>query len=129
VTRTPLALAAVLLVTACGGGSSNGSDLKVTGTVTASGAPDAQTVSLDMTDRLAFVPNVVNARVGRLTMTVENSGQLPHNLIFDDGSIGKTGTVNGHATATLSARFTKAGTYTFACTFHSGMKGKVVVSG
>jgi plastocyanin len=24
--------------------------------------------------------------------------------------------------------FTKAGTYTFRCTFHSGMDGKVVVS-
>lgn len=128
-TRKPAALAVLVLLAACSGGSAKGSDLKVTGTVTAKGAPEAQTVSLDMTDNLTFVPNVVDAKVGALTFTLENAGRVPHNLEFDDTAIGKTGTINGHATETLSVRFRKAGTYTFTCTFHSGMDGKVVVSG
>jgi plastocyanin len=124
-----VALVMLLLVAACGGGSSSGSDLKVTGTVTASGVPSAQTVSLDMEDDLTFVPNVIDAKAGALTISVENAGRIPHNLKFEDRSIGGTGTINGGATGTLSVRFTKAGTYTFVCTFHSGMDGKVVVSG
>jgi plastocyanin len=117
----------VLLVAACGGGSSGGSDLKVTGTVSASGAPSAQTVSLDMKDDLTFVPNVVDAKVGSLTISIENAGQIPHNLVFSDRSVGATGTIKGHSTGTLSVSLKKAGTYTFVCTFHSGMDGKVVV--
>jgi plastocyanin len=127
--RTSVALVALLLVAGCGGGSSKGSDLKVTGTVTASGAPSAQTVSLDMRDNLTFAPNVVDAKVGNLTVSIENAGQIPHNLVFNDRSIGSTGTIKGHATATLSVALKKAGTYTFVCTFHSGMDGKVVVTG
>jgi plastocyanin len=123
-----LTFSAVLLVAACGGGSS-GSAFTVTGTVTASGAPDAQRASREMRDDLSFVPNVVDAKSGTLTLAVTNAGGVPHNLVFDDGSLGKTGTVKGHGTATLSVHFGKAGTYTFVCTFHSGMDGKVVVTG
>jgi plastocyanin len=125
--RTAAALAALLLATGCGGGSKGG--LKVTGTVTATGDPSAQVAQLDMTDELTFTPNVVNAKVGNLNLAVENAGQVPHNLVFSDPSLGKTDTVRGHATATLSIRLSKAGTYRFTCTFHSGMDGQVVVTG
>ena len=37
-------------------------------------------------------------------------------------------TVDGGESEPLKVVFTKAGTYTFQCTFHSGMTGKVVVS-
>ena len=129
--RTAAAVAALLLVAGCGGGGGGGSkgDLKVTGTVTATGDPSAQTATLDMTDDLTFVPNVVNAKVGNLNLAVQNAGRVPHNLVFDDGSLGKTDTVRGHATATLSVKLAKAGTYRFTCTFHSGMDGQVVVTG
>jgi plastocyanin len=127
--RSAAALAALLLLAGCGGGSSSGKDIKVTGTVTAAGGPDAQTATLDMTDELTFVPNVVDAKVGTLTLSVRNAGRVPHNLVFDDSSLGKTDTVKGHATATLTLKPTKAGTYRFVCTFHSGMDGKVVVTG
>jgi plastocyanin len=122
--------AALLLLAGCGGsGTSGTSDLKVTGTVTASGAAAAQTVRLDMTDSLTFTPNVVQAKVGSLALTVENAGTIPHNLVFDDGALGHTGTVKGHATATLTVPLAKAGTFRFTCTFHSGMDGKIVVGG
>lgn len=129
-TRTLAALAALLVLTGCSSsGKSGTSGLTVTGTVTASGAPGAQTVRLEMTDGLQFTPNVVQAKVGSLALTVENSGSIPHNLVFDDASLGKTDTVKGHATATLTVPLAKAGTFRFTCTFHSGMDGKIVVSG
>lgn len=131
-TRTaPAAGVLVLLLTAaCGGGSGGGSsELKVTGTVTAQGAPAAQTAGLDMTDALTFKPNVVLAKVGTLTLTIENAGVVPHNLVLNDPGLGHTDTVKGHATATLRLPLTKAGTFRFTCTFHPGMDGKIVVSG
>ena len=125
--RSAAALAVLLLLAGCSGSSSKG--LKVTGTVTATGPATAQTASLDMTDDLTFDPNVVNAKVGSLTLAIANAGQVPHNLVFSDKGLGATDTVKGHATATLALRFTKAGTYRFSCTFHSGMDGQVVVAG
>ena len=123
----PLVLAG-FLVSGCSGGSSS-KGLKVTGTVTATGPASAQTASLDMTDDLTFDPNVVNAKVGSLTLAIANAGQVPHNLVFDDKGLGATDTVKGHATATLTLTFAKAGTFRFTCTFHSGMDGHVVVTG
>lgn len=129
-TRTLTAAVALLLLAGCSSsGKAGTSSLKVTGTVTAAGAPGAQTVRLDMTDALQFSPNVVKAKVGSLALTVENAGSIPHNLVFDDASLGKTDTVKGHATATLTVPLAKAGTFRFVCTFHSGMSGQIVVSG
>jgi plastocyanin len=119
-----------LLLSGCGGGKgSSGSELKVTGTVTASGTGQQQKASITMTDDLTFSPNVVKATVGSLALTVENVGRIPHNLVFSDGSKGALPTVKGKGTATLTVPFGKAGTYRFTCTFHSGMDGQVVVSG
>lgn len=123
-TLRPLALA-VLLLAGCGGGSSS---LTTTGRVAATGPVSAQVARTDMTDSLTFQPNVVDAKVGSLTLTVENAGVLPHNLVFEAAGLGRTGTVQGHSTATLRVVFGKAGTYTFVCTFHSRMRGEVVVA-
>lgn len=119
-----VALAATALLAGCGSGSSS----KGTGSVTTTGAADAQTATVGMTDQLKFSPSTVLAKVGTVTLDVKNEGQVPHNLVFDDGALGKTGTVDGKSDATLKVSFTKAGTYTFVCTFHPGMGGKVVVS-
>ena len=126
----PAGLAVVgLLLAGCGGGGSSGDELKVTGTVTASGAGQKQIAAIDMTDELTFQPNVVKAQVGSLALTAKNVGRVPHNLVFADGAKGSLPTVKGKGTATLTVAFAKAGTYRFTCTFHQGMDGEVVVSG
>jgi plastocyanin len=118
-----------LVVTALAVGcSSGGTAIRVTGTVTATGPVSAQQAALGMKDDLTFVPNVVQAKVGTVTLTLDNAGVIPHNLTFEKASFGQTDTVEGHSTATLKVVFTQAGTYTFRCTLHSGMNGKVVVS-
>lgn len=119
-------LATVLLlpVLLAGCGSSSASAVKANGTVNAAGG----TASVKGDNTLKFSPNVVDAKVGPLKLTFVNSGQVPHNLVFDDAKLGKTGTVDGGAKQTIDVTFDKAGTYTFQCTFHPGMTGKVVVS-
>ncbi len=123
--RTLTAVAVAALLAGCGGGSSKGKD---TGSVLAEGPPAAQTVTVGMHDTLTFAPSTVDAKVGSLTITVTNTGQVPHNLTFDDGALGRTKTVDGKQSVPLKVVFDKAGTFTFTCTFHSGMTGKVVVS-
>lgn len=120
--------AALVLMALAVGCSGSGTAIRVTGTVTATGPVTAQQAALAMKDDLTFVPNVVRAKVGTLTLTIDNAGRIPHNLTFDKSSFGHTDTVSGRSTATLKVVFDKAGTFTFTCTFHSGMDGKVVVS-
>lgn len=114
-------------VTACAGGGGS-SSVKPNGTVAAVGGPTAQTAEVDGQDVLKFKPNVVTAKVGALTLTMRNAGRVPHNLEFDDSSLGKLGLVAGGQSKALQLTFTKAGTYTFQCTIHPGMTGQVVVS-
>ena len=129
--RTVTALAATSLLLAGCGGSSSPSSSSTDGSssvVTTDGAPDAQTATIGMNDKLKFAPSELAAKIGTVTFAVKNLGNVPHNLHFDDESLGKTGTVDGGESESLKVVFTKAGTYTFQCTFHSGMTGKVVVS-
>jgi plastocyanin len=118
-------MAAVLI--ALTGACSSGS-FHQTGHVTATGPANAQTATIDTKDNLSFDPNLVDAKVGTLTLTIRNLGQVPHNLVFSLPGLGQTSTVQGRSTATLTVTFTKAGTYAFVCTFHSNMTGKVDVS-
>lgn len=119
----PLVVGLALLLVSC-----TASSPKTTGTVTASGPPSAQSARLDLTSELTFTPNHVLARVGTVELLAANTGQVPHNLVFDDKALGGTGTIAGMTTARLSVRFTRPGTFTFQCTFHPHMSGQVVVT-
>jgi plastocyanin len=125
VKRSLILLAVATLLAGCSSGGSKAPD---SGSVTTQGSPDAQTATVGMTDKLRFDPGTVDAKVGTVTLDVKNEGGVPHNLTFDDTSLGKTRTVSGHASQPLKLVFDKAGTFTFQCTFHPGMTGKVVVS-
>lgn len=122
-----LALSLLLTLVGCGGGSS-GSSAASTGAVTAAGPPSAQTVTVDTTDKLQFVPNEIDAKVGTLMLTLTNTGQVSHNLVFDDMAQPKIGTIVGGRTLKQTYTFSKPGTYRFVCTFHPGMDGKLVVT-
>ena len=127
-TRRLCALAPLLLLVACGSSGSGGSGLKVTGTVAATGTGEHQAAAIEMRDNLTFVPNVVTAQVGTLALSVRNAGRVPHDLVFAQAGLGSLSTVSGGRTGTLSLRFAQPGTYTFTCTIHHGMDGKVVVT-
>ena len=123
----PLAVLIALPLAACGSGSSSSGGSTEAG-VAAAGPADAQTITVDSTDDLDFVPEVIEAKVGTLTITLGNSGQVSHNLVFDDPARPAIGTVTGGKSLSATYTFDTPGTYTFVCTFHNGMDGKVVVS-
>ena len=123
--RTPVLLGLLLLTaTACGGSSPASQD---TGSVAAAGPATAQTVHVDGTGKLAFAPSTITAKVGELTIELGIQGGTPHNLEFTEGDRAKIPLVTG-APQKASYTFTKAGTYSFVCTIHPGMDGKVVIS-
>ena len=122
-----LSVLTVLPLAACGSGSSSSGGSPDAG-VAAAGPPSTQTITVDSTDDLDFVPEVITGKVGTLTITLGNSGQVPHNLVFDDKGLPAIGTVTGGTSLSATYTFDKPGTYTFVCTFHRGMDGKVVVS-
>ena len=71
----------------------------------------------------AFVPATVTVKVGQSVAWVEDD-DVPHTVTavdvsFDSGNLDK----NGGFTHT----FKKAGTYPYLCTYHSYMKGTVIV--
>lgn len=115
------------LTTGCSSGS-GGAAVQKGGSATAQGGVSAQTAEVDGKDTLKFGPSVVNAKVGTLALTFRNTGQVPHNLVFDDSALGKTGTVDGGQQQVLTLTLDKPGTFRFQCTFHPGMTGQVVVS-
>lgn len=122
------ALGVALALVLAAGCSGSGGPKQSTDAVTASGPASAQQATVDMNDRLQFAPNLVRASVGTLTLAVDNTGRIPHNLTFKDAALGATDTVQGGRQATLRVTFDKPGTYRFTCTFHTGMDGQVVVT-
>ena len=119
-------LAAVLALTACGGGGTE--DREGEGSLTATGPADAQVATVVSNDQIEFEPATVNAKVGKLTLTHRNGGSIPHNLVFEDDELGGTETLTGGKEEAITLTFSEPGTYDFVCTLHSGQDGQVVVS-
>ena len=114
------------LLGACGG-RSDSEPAPGTGTGTAEGPAGAQTFTISGTDADAYDPATVQAKVGQLTLSLHNGG-VPHNLMFDDKALKGIPVVSGSATKSTVLTFDRLGTYTFECTLHPGMTGRVVVS-
>ena len=127
-TRTALALVvAAAALTACGGGAGSSSRAADT-VVQAEGPPEAQTATVVSNSRLRYDPGIVEAEVGTLTLTHRNASQVPHNLVFDDRSLGAIDTVTAGQEKSITLTFSEPGTYDFVCTFHSGQTGQVVIA-
>ncbi len=124
--RSLLLVVPLLLLPGCGGSSSD--DAASSGpAVAAVGPADAQTATVVGNGRLKFAPERVTAAPGTLKLTLKIEGGVPHNLVFDDQSVGKDiPTITDAQTGTYV--FGKAGTYSFVCTLHEDMAGEVVVA-
>ena len=124
--RTLLALLLpALALTACGG---SGEEDSGGSSVAAAGPPDAQTATVVGNARLEFEPTTVTAKPGKLALTMTIEGAVPHNLVFDEDTIGEDIEQISEGSATSTFAFPQPGTYDFVCTLHPGMDGKVVVS-
>jgi plastocyanin len=114
-------LAVPLVLVSCSSGTTG------TGSVTTVGPPGAQTATVEMRNDLKYHPSTVNARVGKVTLTVSNTETVPHDLVFADPGLGQISNLDGKESKPLVVTFGRPGTFRFACTIHPGMTGEVVV--
>jgi plastocyanin len=74
-------------------------------------------------DNFVFSPNAVTVPAGT-TVRWTNHDDIPHNVVADDKSF-KSKVLD--TDETFSYTFSKPGTYTYFCSIHPKMTGKVVV--
>ncbi len=138
-----VALSALMLLAACGGGSATTSSATTptaavtptTGTTstpaaTATQSGNAQTVMIttDSSGSFAFSPATLTIKVGT-TVTWKNTTSVPHTVTSDDGKSFDSGTSNPIAaqTGSFSFTFTTPGTYAYHCEIHPFMKATIIV--
>jgi plastocyanin len=74
--------------------------------------------------KMKFTPSSLTIKVGQ-TVKWKNKDSHDHTVEADDGKSFKSGNLrNGD---TFTHKFTKAGKYKYACSYHPRMKGEIVV--
>jgi len=73
-----------------------------------------------------FDPDVSTAKIGDTVEWELDDPSNPHTVTADDGSFDSGPMTKGQR---FTARFTKAGTFQYRCTLHSGMVGRITISG
>ncbi len=98
--------------------------LMVVGRAKSFGAPveDSPTTQIKI-DNFVFSPNPLTVPVGS-TIRWTNQDDIPHNVVSDDKSF-KSKALDTDETFTYT--FTQPGTYTYFCSIHPKMTGKVIV--
>jgi plastocyanin len=74
-------------------------------------------------DNFIFSPNSITVAAGT-TVRWTNQDDIPHNIVSDDKSF-KSKALD--TDETFAYTFTKPGTYTYFCSIHPKMTGKIVV--
>jgi amicyanin len=87
------------------------------------GTPVLGVTQVDLTN-YAFSPPNIQVTQGT-TITWTNRDNAAHNVSFDQGGIASPTLKSGQ---TFSYTFKTPGVYTYRCTFHPGMLGKVTVT-
>jgi plastocyanin len=121
------ALAAGLLMSGCGGGSSYGSSPTSMPTV-APNPPAAADVVITITGingGMSFSPSPATMKAGQ-TVAWKNSGGTTHTATADGGAFDTGAIADGATSAPIT--MSTAGTFTYHCTFHPSMVGTLTVS-
>jgi plastocyanin len=117
--RRVLTIVSVVVVAGgiAGACSSSGSSGKSSGAA-------ANTVVLHAKD-FSYTPTEVDANAGKVTFTVDNTGDVEHNLTIPDLDVEKDVEEGKTVSVTADA---KAGTYAFHCEYHpTKMKGTITI--
>ena len=105
--------AIILLVTMAAGRMTNSASAQTKG-------PGETAVKID---NFVFTPNTVTIAVGS-TVHWTNKDDIPHNVVSEDKSF-KSKVMD--TDEQFSYTFTKPGTYTYFCSIHPKMTGKIIV--
>ena len=86
--------------------------------------PPGQSQNSVTISNFAFTPSELKVKVGD-TVTWTNKDSAPHTVTSDSGSeLASQSLSKGQ---TYSHTFSQAGTYSYHCSIHTGMKAKVIV--
>jgi plastocyanin len=118
-----------------GGGSTGGGTSSATATATTAPAATATTAVnatsvkiIGASGNYSFSPASVTVKVGD-TVTWTNNSNVPHTATSDSSSaVAWDSSAIDTGGGTFSFVFTKAGTYTYHCSFHPFMHGTIVVT-
>jgi plastocyanin len=105
------------LLTGCGGGSGT--------TTTAPPPPPAMTATVNATPDIAFQPTPASVLPGG-TVTFA-FGTVAHNVYFDAAPGAPADIPGNNSSVSVDRTFATAGTYTYGCHIHPGMRGSIAV--
>jgi plastocyanin len=97
--------------------------LSLSQSTVANAEPSAQASAQVKIDNFSFGPQTLTVPVGT-TVTWTNRDDIPHTVVSTDG-VFKSKVRD--TDETFSYTFTKAGTYTYFCSVHPKMTGKIIV--
>lgn len=113
-----LAIAALAGLSACGGYD------EPSATKAAAPAKEAASATEVAVKDNSFAPASLKVKVGE-TITFKNSGAIAHTVTAGDGADFDSGTLEPGAT--FEVKTSKAGSISYLCSFHPGMRGSIEV--
>ncbi len=125
--RRRLATLAIGALAVAGCGSSSKSESSATPASTKAPSASAGAASASAKDTIkdfTFGPKSVTVKAGG-SVSWTNDDSANHNVTFKDKSV--KGIANLRQGQSGKVSFAKAGTYSYVCTYHPGMEGKVIV--
>jgi len=128
-----VALSTLVILAACGGGSTSTGGTTPTASTpaaTATQTSNAQTVMIitDSSGSFAFSPASLTIKAGT-TVTWKNTTAVSHTVTSDDGKSFDSGASNPITpqSGTFSFTFATAGTFAYHCSIHPFMKATIIV--
>ena len=115
-------LACCLIAAGCGSSSKSSSSSNAGSTPAAAASPTAAT-SIQIKD-FKYNPPDLKVKAGA-KLQIVNGDPAEHTLTADNGAF-DSGTIKANGKGSVT--FKKAGTYSYHCSFHAFMHGKVTVS-
>ena len=131
--RAAILLALVALLAGCGGGDDGDEGAGQT-TQAATGGDSPQTLQLeaDPSGALRFTTDSLQSNAGEVTIVMENSSSVPHNIALKGGGVDEQGEIVGKGERSEVTATVDPGTYEFYCSVPgheaAGMKGELTVT-
>jgi len=129
---TLIAAIAVLAFAGCGGDDEEpaSSDSTSTPAAASGGGGENLTIAADAS-ALKFDKSELQAKAGKVTITMDNPSDTPHNVVIDGGTNDKPGETVGKGEKSVASADLEAGEYAYYCAVGDhraeGMEGKLTV--
>ena len=127
---TIVLVGAMLAVAGCGGDDEEPASSSGDGSSSSSGGGENLTIAADA-GALKFDKTELTAKAGKVTITMENPSETPHNVVIDDAPGAKAGETVEKGGQSVATADLKAGEYTYYCAVGNhrgaGMEGTLTV--